>query len=146
MSLIDKIGNGVIGAGNSISQKAKDISEQSRINSELAKYKAQKEECFKKLGEAVYGARTNGREPEVEDIIKEIQVVDGFIKNLSNSLNDVRGVVVCDSCGQEIPRDSAFCPSCGKKLELPDSLECPKCRAKLEIGAKFCVKCGTKVG
>lgn len=146
MSFFDKIGNGVVEAGNSISQKAKDISEQTRISGEINRYKAQKEEYIKKLGETVYEAKEKGEEPDIEEILASLRETDMFIKNLTNSLNDVKGIMSCGQCGSEIPRDSLFCPNCGQKVESQTKLICPKCSRELELGTKFCVGCGTKVG
>jgi predicted nucleic acid-binding Zn ribbon protein len=51
----------------------------------------------------------------------------------------------CVVCGNEIPDDSKFCPSCGKNPK-PETVMCSKCGQKIETGQKFCVSCGTSVG
>ena len=49
----------------------------------------------------------------------------------------------CPFCGESMPVDSIFCPSCGKKIE--NSNTCSNCGTVLPEGAVFCPKCGTKV-
>lgn len=146
MSIIDKIGSSVIDVGGSISQKAKEISEQARINGELVKYKENREECMRRLGELVYQEKCNGVVANTEELLQEIQVIDRFIANLTNSMNDLKGVAICSSCGDEVLRDSVFCPSCGYRMELRTAWDCPNCGKELENGVKFCTSCGTRVG
>ena len=62
-----------------------------------------------------------------------------------------RGLRKCESCGAELPINSAFCNKCGKKQgELETEVVaagkiCPKCGASLEDGDMFCVSCGYKL-
>ena len=60
---------------------------------------------------------------------------------------------VCEKCGAEVPAGSAFCASCGAKIESAVSQPsqqtaniCSNCGAVLAEGAQFCVSCGHKVG
>jgi class 3 adenylate cyclase len=46
--------------------------------------------------------------------------------------------VNCSSCGHESPADSAFCESCGDRLERA----CRACGAATSPGARFCRSCG----
>lgn len=48
----------------------------------------------------------------------------------------------CAECGEIMPANAKFCPSCGAKQEAKF---CAECGAKLEAGAKFCPNCGKKV-
>jgi class 3 adenylate cyclase len=48
----------------------------------------------------------------------------------------------CPSCHLETPDDSRFCEACGVAL----SHRCGWCGAILRAGARFCTKCGRKIG
>lgn len=145
MSIIDKLSSGVTEAGNTISQKAKGISEQTKLSGELSKNKARRDDCIHKLGEAYYQARIKNEEPDVEELIHEIEQVDGILEKLTESLNQLKGIVVCENCGTEIEKGNAFCPSCGTPVKEPQKIRCPKCVAELPAGTRFCVYCGTKI-
>lgn len=145
MSIIDKLSSGVTEAGNTITQKAKGISEQTKLSSEISKNKARRDECIRKLGEAYYQARKKNVEPEVEELLHEIEQVDGILDKLTESLNQLKGVVICENCGTEIEKGNAFCPSCGTPVKEPETIRCPKCVAELPAGTRFCVYCGTKI-
>ena len=70
----------------------------------------------------------------------------------------VQGLRKCESCGNVLPLESAFCNKCGKKLEpilvagvapapsAADNKVCPKCGKPYTPDTVFCMNCGTKVG
>lgn len=145
MSIIDKLSSGVTEAGNTISQKAKGISEQTKLSGEISKNKARRDESIRKLGEVYYQARIKNEEPDAEELIHEIEQVDGILDKLTESLNQLKGIVICENCGTEIEKGNAFCPSCGTPVKEPQKIRCPKCVAELPAGTRFCVYCGTKI-
>ncbi len=58
--------------------------------------------------------------------------------------------MICKHCNSNIPDDSVFCPSCGKKAEAqkndPNLNICPNCGTELPKGSNFCTTCGTSIG
>ncbi|MEW6573232.1 MAG: zinc ribbon domain-containing protein [Bacillota bacterium] len=71
----------------------------------------------------------------------------GKITNLFVGNTTPTQKVVCASCGGQVS-PSKFCSQCGNELvQAADSggNVCPQCGAALKPGAKFCIKCGTKV-
>ncbi len=145
MSIIHKLSPGVSEAGNTIPQKAKGISEQTKLSSEISKNKARREECIRKLGEACYQAHKAGEEFEAQELFHELELVDGILDKLTESLCQLKGIVICEKCGTEVMKGSAFCPSCGTQVRQPEVIRCPKCSAQLPGGSRFCVYCGAKV-
>lgn len=144
MSIIDKLSSGVSEAGNTISQKAKGISEQTKISGEISKNKARRAECIQKLGEAYYQSRKAGEELDADEMIHELELVDGILDKLTESLCQLKGITICEKCGTEVMKGSAFCPACGTPVKEPSVIRCPKCSAELQGGTKFCVYCGAK--
>lgn len=50
-------------------------------------------------------------------------------------------MIACSKCGMQIPEDSKFCFSCGKKNDFKQ-LTCPKCGKPINQDSKFCSNCG----
>lgn len=145
MSIINKLSSGMTEAGNTITQKAKGLSEQTKISGEISKNKTRREEYIRKLGEAYYQLRKTGECEELEVLVQEIDLVDGILEKLTDSLNQLKGIVVCEQCGTEVPKGSAFCPSCGNQVRQPETIRCMKCGAELAAGSRFCIQCGSKI-
>lgn len=49
----------------------------------------------------------------------------------------------CPECGERVSATAKFCAKCGTKLGASNA--CPKCGAPLVAGAKFCPECGEKL-
>lgn len=58
-------------------------------------------------------------EPEIRNMIAEIDKTLEELKDLNKQLYTIRGVKLCVSCGHEIPISTAFCPDCGTKQPVP---------------------------
>lgn len=145
MSIIDKLSSGVTEAGNTISQKAKDITGQNKITGEIAKNKERREEYIKRLGEAYYQAQKGRESEDINTLLKEVELVDGILGQLTDSLNHLKGINLCEQCGVEVAKGSAFCPSCGAPVRQPSVIRCARCGAELSAGSRFCIQCGTRV-
>ena len=52
----------------------------------------------------------------------------------------------CYQCNVEIPEGSVFCPHCGKRIEVPESLKCPQCNLDVPEGTEYCPNCGSHIG
>jgi len=50
-------------------------------------------------------------------------------------------MIPCPDCGNEIDRDSRFCPKCGHQLVVLS--QCHECGKNLSPNAKYCSRCGS---
>lgn len=106
--------------------------------------------AFIEIGRKYYELNANKKEAEYIEWINQIESADQKIKELEVEKSEVRGFYICE-CGTEVPKKSAFCPECGKKivkaaLAVPEGfVQCPKCSSLVEAGAKFCGICGEKM-
>lgn len=58
-------------------------------------------------------------EEQPEPVAKEDVVVDDMPDEMptADTCNQESNIIYCDSCGQQLESDSAFCPNCGKAVE-----------------------------
>lgn len=58
---------------------------------------------------------------------------------------NVKKIIKCQKCGEDVPENAKFCLSCGQKIEQlqEDEVKCPKCGKSVPKG-KFCLECGYK--
>jgi hypothetical protein len=107
------------------------------------------------IGDQIYSAYLADEEPaheavrllcvEIRDLENQIAGLDSQLKaNESQAVATGAGVaaplVSCPNCKNQEKEGTAFCSSCGQKLEAKT---CENCRQKLAPGAKFCAGCGT---
>ena len=59
--------------------------------------------------------------------------------NSSSNGGYASNTTVCYACNEIIPKDSIYCPVCGRQLLV----ECPKCGSTYSSQYKICSKCGT---
>ena len=51
----------------------------------------------------------------------------------------------CPKCNEEIEDNTKYCPHCGDKLNLNNSIYCPQCGEMLESDNKYCDECGSPI-
>lgn len=85
---------------------------------------------------------------------KELSRIAKEIEHTEKRKLAVQGLRKCESCGNVLVIDSAFCNKCGSKLEeLSKEIlsassvgdVCPDCGAACDKGAMFCTSCGKKL-
>jgi TM2 domain-containing membrane protein YozV len=58
-------------------------------------------------------------------------------------------LVYCPSCGRPYEGSPAFCPNCGKLLQLtttaPSQAFCPHCGKPVDPAAEICPSCGVRI-
>ncbi len=145
MSFLDDLSSGLADVGNSISQKTKDISESTKIGIELSRNRDRRAEEILKLGEAVYADHQKGVTGDYSEILAELDRIEEVISKLQDNRAVIKGSIICDKCGAEVPQGTAFCSACGNKIRTPEFVKCPACGVELPGETKFCVKCGAKI-
>ncbi|MEG1459411.1 MAG: zinc-ribbon domain-containing protein [Acetivibrio sp.] len=116
MSIFDIIGNSVNEAGSNLSQKAKELTEQTRLNSEISKNEKIKIDYFKMLGEMKYMELKENRSPDYSQIFQDIDETVEQIKKLKEELSRQKKPL-CKTCGKVLDEDAKFCAFCGAKTE-----------------------------
>lgn len=53
--------------------------------------------------------------------------------------------VICSNCGATLKGDTAFCSSCGSKVEVAEDNKCRECGSEVPENVLFCPTCGAKV-
>ncbi len=152
-NFFEKLGDSVSKGFNSASQKANDLVELNKLNSEKKQAQQKKDADFAQLGHMLYDhIKTPGSvEPDYSAVIADMDQLDATMKNLQDQINALRNMQVCPSCNSEVPAGTAFCPKCGAKMpviaqpqqQAPATKVCPNCGKPNGLNDKFCQFCGT---
>ncbi len=117
------------------------------------------ERSFNILGKIAYQMSVEGYGRLVCDVDEYQSLVSKVTQTKANrdayynNFLQLQGLMECQSCGEQIPYGSVFCPKCGKqaneKVEEkidPDALIfCTSCGKSATNDSAFCTSCGNKL-
>lgn len=154
MALLDSMKNKISAAGQTTVQKAKDLTEISKLNSAISSAEEQIRELYTNVGYEVYRAYYEEPLPEVADQINQITQLHQKIDECKAQIDAINAVKTCPQCGTKVSKEMAFCGACGYRLpveEVAPAAEqkpafCSACGAPISADTAFCTNCGNKVG
>ncbi|MDR3311230.1 MAG: zinc-ribbon domain-containing protein [Oscillospiraceae bacterium] len=134
-------------------EKGKNSVEVMRLEGEIKTEETRIETIALDLGKAYYKSHKDDHEEQFDRHFNAIADSREKIAQLSQQITKLRGIIKCPTCGADANAESAFCPSCGGKIEHPDgeaapapgSKFCPNCGKELAATATFCTECGNKI-
>lgn len=170
MAFFNKVGETISSKSRDVAKKAKDFAEVSSLNGQINSQEDNINKMYLEIGKQYfnkYKDMDNNEYPDQCSAIKDAMVK---IDQLRADINKIKGIMICQNCGAEIPDESAFCPGCGSKVvkevivdsqlvqeqdgvqapqvESAASKEphvCPECGSTLSEDAAFCTSCGHKL-
>lgn len=152
MAFLDDLSQKIAQAGQSVAQKTKDTTEIMKINGNISDEEKHLSELFLNLGKSYYEAHKSDSEEAFSAIVSEITDTTEKIKDYSEQVRRLKGLIDCPNCGKEIAYGMAFCTNCGTPAPTAeeahseeDGIVCSNCGKILPEGTAFCVECGTKV-
>ena len=105
--------------------------------------------CYAKVGQAYLESCEKVPE-EYEPFMESIKNSMNKIEEYKNNIRELKGLVVCEKCKEEVSVQSPFCPNCGnkmpeRKIALPDTVVCVGCSALINPTMRFCPVCAMPV-
>lgn len=123
MEFLNKLGDTLTGAGKEISSKTKELSETVKLNTQLAKEKAELDNLYKRLGKLYFENCNQYAVGEFRDTCDMIISINANIEKLESSLRTVKGLKTCSNCGKMIPITDKFCCGCGSEVVEEEKAE-----------------------
>lgn len=154
MALFDTMKNKISAAGQTTVQKAKDITEITKLNSTISGAEEKVRELYTTMGYEVYRAYYENPLPEVAGLIAEITQLHEKIEECKAQIDAINAVKTCPQCGSKVSKEMAFCGTCGFRLPVEQPAPaaeavpafCGACGAPITAETVFCTNCGNKVG
>lgn len=148
MAFFDDISRKINGMTSSAAQKTREMSEISRLNSVMNEEEANINNAYFQIGRLYCANHSEDYEESFGSFINAVKESEKKIADIKAQIRDIKGILTCTSCGQDIPNNVAFCSFCGspapapKAAAVPDSIVCPGCRSAVAKGMRFCTNCG----
>ena len=129
-------------------QKAKDLSEITKLNMAVSESETKINEIYSEIGYKVYCAYRENPLEEVKEEIGQIRELEEAMEACKLQIQAINAMNSCPRYGAKIKPEMMFCSSCGMKLQSEEQERpafCSECGARLEPDMKFCTVCGHKV-
>ena len=154
-SFFDNLGDKLNVMGKGIADKAKEVSDLNKLNSQIREEERKVQSAYQEIGEQYYKLHKDDPTPDFSENILAVDASLAQIAQLKAEVQKLKGVCTCANCGAEVPATAQFCSHCGAKIEHPVAEEteapaaeahtCPNCGATVEADAVFCPECGGKI-
>lgn len=142
-------------AGQSVSKKARDLSEYAKYSSTISESETEIRNLYSEIGYKVYLAYCNNPLPEVAPQIQRITALNKTIEDARAAQKALNDSEKCPRCGTRIRPGMLFCNNCGCKLAEPAPQQgapamqaparfCMSCGAPMAPDAMFCMSCGAR--
>ena len=118
MGILNKIGDAVSDANRNLSEKSKNMSEQSNLKRKILYEEERIVEIYEEIGRIYYKDATNTK--ELTPLVEDIDTRKRRIKKMRFELQTKKGFKICTNCQTEVQEKFLFCPSCGAKLPTGD--------------------------
>ena len=119
MSVIDEIAKGASDAVTYASKKTGELTTLAKLKLSLQIEKGRLSDCYTEIGKLYYSFIKDGDDPS-EEIATYVTAVDNSrakIADLRAKIAELQDNVICPNCSAKVPKNFAFCPTCGKKME-----------------------------
>ena len=154
MPLFDEIKKKVSDSTHSAVKATKELAETARLNSQIADEQRKIGSLYAQIGKLYFDKYGTDSEAPFGELCAGIAEANEQIAKLQLSIQLVKGIKRCASCGADVPLAAVFCGKCGSAVAAPsipaddpvvsEVRLCSKCGEKLEEGAMFCASCGQK--
>jgi ribosomal protein L40E len=152
MAFFDKMKDSLSLAGQGVSQKAKTVSETTKINGQIKANEKMIEKLIYQVGVQCVNNHINEENTEYEELFKEILRLRNENKEHQEMVHKLNTVKICPQCNFSNNSAAKFCVSCGAPLSSVSPLNseadgkiCPNCGSVNSEESMFCVECGTKL-
>ena len=112
MDIFNKIGDTVASVSKGVSEKAKDVTDATRLSYDISKKKSEINDKYRTLGKKYYAEHKDEKDDMVLAITSAIEELHEMEKNLASAKGGVR----CEKCGAIVPAGSLYCSKCGAKV------------------------------
>lgn len=116
MDFFTKLGDTIVEAGDTITSKAKEVSEITKLHAKIRTDEAAIKDSYEKIGRKVCELEENEVLPDFTEEKQTVERMKNDIALCWDYIRAIKGVQICPSCGAEVEEDSTYCKACGAKI------------------------------
>lgn len=119
MDFFNKAKEKLTKTSNDVAQKAKELAEIAKLNSQVASNESVIKATYAEIGKYVYENLKEDAPAEIAEKMATIDTALADIANLKAEILKLKGSQKCPQCESEVAQGVAFCPNCGNKMPEP---------------------------
>jgi RNA polymerase subunit RPABC4/transcription elongation factor Spt4 len=154
MAFFEKIGEKITSTSKDVAKKTKEITEVTKLNSQINSEEDKIKVKYSEIGKLYYESFMAAPNEEFAGLCNAITESLNKIDSLKNTIQVIKGVKKCQSCGAEIINSAQFCNVCGSKINFAEEIptldlsqpKCTNCGELITGDSMFCSGCGNKIG
>lgn len=123
MAFFNDLGKKITDAGQGVAQQTKNFTDITRLNSTISDKEKAVTQLYTSIGRSYYSRHKDDPECQEKQSVEQLTALLAEIDQLQAQIREIKGIVVCPSCGTETTQDAAFCKSCGAKLKQSQEKE-----------------------
>ncbi len=126
MAFLDDIKKSATDVANKAVKKTEEIAGVAKLQMNIKMKEAKLSSVYEEIGRLFYNAERNGVDftSEIAGSILKADTLKVEIACAQAEIAKLRNLVICESCGNEIADDAAFCSYCGMKQVKPSPTCC----------------------
>ncbi len=151
MAFFDDISKKITDVTSSAAQKTRDMTEISRLNSAVNEEEAKINNAYLQIGRLYCANHSNDCEESFAIFVNAVKESEKRIADIKAQIRDIKGIVTCPTCGENVSLNVAFCSNCGTPTPKPaptansNTVICPQCGNAVAKGMRFCTSCGFRM-
>lgn len=119
MAFFDKIGESLTSAGKEVTQKAREVSEITKLKLDIKAKEDYVQGQYALLGMDYYAKHKDEENCDEAEQFFLIREALAEIDRMEAEVLHLKGAVECQNCGAQMPVGASYCSSCGAKINDP---------------------------
>lgn len=151
MAIFDKISKTITSTSKDVAKKTKDLTETAKLNSLINSEQKKIEEIQLQIGKIYYNEYKDTALQNLLPLCNEVDDSYEKIETYETQIVEIKGIIPCPNCGEELSNESSFCSKCGtnvksyieeQKSKTSNTPKCPNCQTEISEEMDFCTECG----
>ncbi|MBQ8687088.1 MAG: zinc-ribbon domain-containing protein [Ruminococcus sp.] len=139
-SFFDKLANKVNELGNKVVEKTTTSTENIRLTTSIKDEERQIANAYQEIGKKYRELCGANPAPEFAAFLEDIEKRELLITEYRKKIQQNRGRMNCESCGNEIECTAVFCAKCGAKNPVAEEIAKAKAEAEAKAAAEAAAK------
>ena len=129
MAILETISETISSTGREIADKTKEISEIGKLKAKIASEEKVIRHTYYEIGKKFFESAPADVSEDFAPLFKLADEATENIKTFRAEINELKGVIVCEECGNLMDKGNLFCGKCGAKLPIveEDICDCEEC-------------------